>query len=262
MNVLQLVQIHKTLEGGSSYPLLVTAVDSSGTLKKYVLKLFKNTDVCNSFSTAKEIIACELAKEFNLITPDYGIINFDHNLLEPFYTTEHLTHLYKGYKFCSEYVSNSVLYNGGLSKTFNDNYDIANLFAFDNIIINVDRGGFRNKPNLLINDDNIFLIDHEQTLPFINDQYNNPNYYIYTINYQYKLHVAFDYLNRQRNKDGYFDEFIEMLTYFEPKKILHTFELLDKYNIPYGDKYYFHEYFIWLKTKKDFIYKSLNQRFK
>ena len=43
------------------------------------------------------------------------------------------------------------------------------IFAFDNLVQNLDRGGLRDKPNLLINDDNFLLIDHEQTFPFADD---------------------------------------------------------------------------------------------
>lgn len=61
------------------------------------------------------------------------------------------------------------VFKHGLSAVFLKDYDLGSIFAFDNLAQNLDRGGLRDKPNLLINDNEFLLIDHEQTFPFADD---------------------------------------------------------------------------------------------
>lgn len=261
MQIVELVEMHKIIEGGSTRPILISAKNSNGIIKKFVVKLYKTDYINKNFSTAKEIFICELAKEFGVYTPNYAIINFDNRLLLKFYDEDYIKTLSTGYKFCSEFVEPTVLFNPRISNKFYDHYDCANIFAFDNIIFNSDRGGIRNKPNLLTCDENLILIDHEATLPFINNQTLELNYFRYLINYDYQTHTLFKYLNSVKEKNDFFNEFLEILTHFNPNKILAIFEFLQKYNIDFGSVNYYSEYLDWLKTKKDNIYLSLNRRF-
>lgn len=258
MQILKLVHIDGFIDGGSSKPLLITAVDNFGSAKQYVMKLFKTNYVEQNFSVAKEILICELAREFNLPVPNYALIDIDHQLLSNYFEPLELAKLDKNYKFCSEFNGQFVIFNPLVSLHFIKSYDIANLFAFDNVIINSDRGGFRNKPNLLVNDDEILLIDHEQTLPFINNSYSDPNYFTYLQNYPYQRHLVISHLQNMRLKNGIFDEFLEMLKYLNIEKFIHIFDQLDSLNINYGDRENYLSFFEWVKNKRDSIHKHLN----
>ena len=250
MRILKLVHIDGFIDGGSSKPLLITAVDQLGNVNQYVMKLFKKNYVEQNFSVAKEILISELANEFNLPVPNYAVIDIDHSLLSDYFETDELDKLAEGYKFCSEFNGQYVIFNPLVSLQFIKSYDIANLFAFDNVIINSDRGGFRNKPNLLVNDDEILLIDHEQTLPFINNSYNNPNYFTYLQNYPYQRHLVITHLKSIRLKNGIFDEFLEMLKHLNIEKFILIFNELDSLKINFGDRDDFLVFLEWIKNKR------------
>lgn len=251
MQILKLVNIDGFIDGGSSKPLLITAVNELGKVNQYVMKLFKKSYVDQNFSVAKEILISELAKEFNLNVPNYALIDIDHNLLIDYFDKDELEKLDLGYKFCSEFNGQYVIFNPLVSLQFIKYYDIANLFAFDNVIINSDRGGFRNKPNLLVNDDEILLIDHEQTLPFINNSYSNPNYFTYLQNYPYQRHLVITHLKSLRLKNGIFDEFLEMLKQLNIEKFIIIFDKLEVLNIKFGERDDFLLFLDWLKNKRD-----------
>lgn len=250
MRILKLVQIDGFIDGGSSKPLLITAVDEFGKVNQYVMKLFKKKYVEQNFSVAKEILISELAMEFNLAVPNYAVINIDHSLLIDYFEKEELDNLDEGYKFCSEFNGQYVIFNPLVSLHFIKSYDIANLFSFDNVIINSDRGGFRNKPNLLVNDDEILLIDHEQTLPFINNSYSDPNYFTYLQNYPYQRHIVITHLKSLRVKNGIFDEFSEMLKLLNITRFIDTFNELEALNINFGERDDFLLFLEWLKNKR------------
>lgn len=251
MRILKLVNIEGFIDGGSSKPLLITAVDQYGIVNQYVMKLFKKKYVQQNYSVAKEILISELAIEFNLPVPNYAVINIDHNLLTNYFDSEELEMLDEGYKFCSEFNGQYVIFNPLVSLQFIKSYDIANLFAFDNVIINSDRGGFRNKPNLLVNDDEILLIDHEQTLPFINNSYNDPNYFTYLQNYPYQRHLVITHLKSMRLKNGIFEEFSEMLKHLNIGKFIPIFNELESLGINFGERDDLLLFLNWIKNKRE-----------
>ncbi len=199
---LNLVSIKKILEGGSTFPLVIEAEDENSNIAPYVLKLYKRQHVKQEFSVAKEILVAEIAKEFDLPVPDYGIINFDHKYLSGFFDDKYIDILDTGYKFCSKLKNGVFIYNPNTKNNFLKDYDLENVFAFDNVILNTDRGGFRNKPNLLVNDNDFVLIDHEQTFPFYSAQFINSkmNYKNIFSTYFCKKHVFYDQLKKIRKK--------------------------------------------------------------
>ena len=103
---------------------------------------------------------------------------------------------------------------------------MANVYAFDNLLRNLDRGGFRKKPNLLVRDDSFLLIDHEQIFPFADD----PDYYndapIQGFRqgkwvYPYEVHLFYPYLSNLpgERKTKIFSTFVERLNHFSPSII-------------------------------------------
>jgi len=253
MQILKLVSIDDFIEGGSSRPLLITAMTENKTAKQYVMKLFKSDYVEQNYSVAKEIFVNELAKEFALSVPDYGLIDVKPEQLLDFFTAEEIEKFDKGYKFCSEFMGQYAIFNPLVSLQFIKEYDIENLFGFDNLMINVDRGGFRDKPNLLINDSEILLIDHEQTLPFINNSSESPNYFNYIRSYQYERHILTKHLRSLRLKEGLFAEFFESLKYLNIDKFNKIFDRLDEVGIEYGNRDKIFAYLNWAKTNLTFL---------
>ena len=255
MHVLRLINIHGFVDGGSSRPLLINALNENGEAKQYIMKLFKSDWVEQNFSVAKEIFVSELAKEFSLSAPEYGVIMVDNEQLMPFFTNDEIEAFHKGYKFCSEFMGQyTPVINSLVSLPFIKQYDIENLFCFDNLIFNVDRGGFRNKPNLLINDEEILLIDHEQTFPFINSSEDHEiNYFSFIKNYQYQLHIAIRHLKLLRNKNNLFTEFFESLKFLNINKFNIIFDRLEVLNIQYGDREKIFSYLNWAKTNTNYL---------
>ncbi|WP_130735472.1 HipA family kinase [Flavobacterium sp. J27] len=265
MQELKINNFETVIKGGSSKPILINAFNHEGIEKAYVMKTYKSKFVKENFSIAKEILVTELAKEFDLPVPEYGIIKIDNKDLKGLYNDEEIKLLDKGYKFCTEYHEGYVIMSSLASSKFLKQFEVENLFAFDNLIMNVDRGGFRNKPNLLLNDDEIMLIDHEQTLAFINSfDNNNINFFNTFNNFYYKNHIFWANLKSIRNdkKEHLFEEFIEILRMFNIEKLNLIFEKMDFYGIEYGEKNIIFAYLYWAKQNCSHINKVLIDRLK
>lgn len=258
MQELKLFEVDKRLAGGSTLPFGILAQEENGSIENYVAKCFTKKAVAENYSVAKEIIVSELAKSFSLATPDYGIIQLEDESLLQVYDNARLDILDTGYKFCSKFAEPAyTIFSNLVTPGFLRDYDVENLFAFDVVILNVDRGGMRGKPNLLINDKELLLIDHELTFPFINNSTKDPNYFNYIRIYNHKVHILQKHLKALNNKNDKFDEFVELIKVFNPQDLVVTFNLLEKYNISFGDRNKFFDYFAWVKQNVDFIQKSL-----
>lgn len=252
------------MKGGSTMPLLITAENRKGIISPYVLKLYKQKNVFQNYSVAKEIITIECAKEFDLPIVEYGIINFDHKLLEPYFDPHNLRLLDSGYKFCSKLIPGVVSYNTHVNNGFIRDYELENVFAFDNLMISSDRGGHRNKSNLLISADTFYLIDHEQVLPF----YSDPSIAL-DINfkrsfsvYDYRKHIFYKLLKKSRLKNGSFDDFQQSLYTFDIRIFDGIFAELDKFNINNRGKSICIDYIKWSKSNLDYVIKTLKNRVK
>lgn len=104
--------------------------------------------------------------------------------------------------------------------------DYAMIFAFDCMILNQDRGGHRNKPNLLIDDDGFILIDHELTFHFLDGETSDS--YNAVINEftegawpaMYKKHLFYSRLkNYGGSKKNLFNTFEEYLGKLDIRKV-------------------------------------------
>lgn len=246
MHELQLVSVGDVLIGGTTKPVNIIALNENGAPCKYILKLFTKRQILQGISVAKEIISSELAKQFNLICPDYGVINFEHSEIDNLYGKERFYSLDEGYKFCSKFIEQSVIFTPLVTKNFLNDYDYANIFAFDFFVYNIDRGGVRKKPNLLINDSDLILIDHELTFSFI-DSDKKVDYESYLRNYPYQHHILIKYLKSSRQKKHLFDEFLEMLKVLNLSSLNSTFDALERLQIPHYKRERFINYFMWTK---------------
>lgn len=262
MEILRLTNLKGKLKNGSTYPILINALNNSNKEISYVMKTYTSKYNEENFTIAKEIIISELAKKFDLNVPEYGLIKIEKSPLTEHYTEDFVNDLDNGYKFCTEFIDGSVTANNSVSKKYLDNYEYSKLFAFDHLIMNGDRGRFNNKPNLLFTDSRMTLIDHEITFPFYSKLQNEANYFnIFQIFYC-KNHIFWNNLNKlkEQEKKYIFDEFIEILRNLNFEFLNFVFEDLDKYKIPYGDKDVILSYLYWAKANYGKIHKILNQK--
>ncbi|WP_417351336.1 HipA family kinase [Flavobacterium alkalisoli] len=256
MRPLELILINGQLSGGTTKPLDIWAANEYRNEGRYVVKSFKDGFV-NNYSTAKEIIACEVAVKFDIPTPAYGIIDITDEDLLTQYPDNEFRKIQKGYKFCSKFMEQYAMFNPLVSNTFLRQYDIENIFAFDFMMLNSDRGGFHNKPNLLINDDELIIIDHELTLPFINDKTKVFDYERSLNNYPYQKHTLLNHVKSIKSKNHIFDEFLEILSRSNFETLNSVFDDMDTYNINYGDRADYLNYFNWCKQNTEIIRKHL-----
>lgn len=250
---LRLIGCVRLLKGGSTKPILIRAYDENNDIKLYVLKTFSDRHVTSNFSVAKEILACELANIFDLPVPEYGLINFNHSLLDEFLSKDEIDTIDLGYKFCSEYLPIGPIYSSLTKYSYLKQYDIENIFAFDNLIMNIDRGGHRNKPNLLVGDQDFLMIDHELIFHFFDENCENKNFNYENVFESFKTynnHIFYPHLNKlsANKKKLLFDEFIELLRYTNFNSLNNVFNELDKFNVNYSGKRHIFAYLNWAKT--------------
>jgi hypothetical protein len=248
MQELQLVSTGKIMTGGTTQPFIVLALNEHGYVHEYIVKAFTKKQLTQNASVAKEIVVCELAKMFGLTIPEYGIMNCGRLDLEQVYKEERVNTLDLGAKFCSKFMSQHLIFTGITSNLFLKDYEILNIFAFDVFIYNVDRGGHRNKPNLLINDNELMLIDHELTFPFINNNYLEIDYEHNIASYQYQKHVLIKHIKSLNSKDRVFNEFLDNLRTLNVNKLDLIFDKFQHYDIQFFDKEIFMNYFVWAKN--------------
>ena len=207
--------------GGSTKPWKVLLMDHAGNVEPYVVKLFSTKNIEQQHAVAKEIYGSLLARHFSLPTPDYALVNFDAEFFQLALEDEQrhiLAQKDGGLKFASRLADSMTIVSPVLYKKYLKEYEIASVFAFDTLVYNLDRGGMRNKPNLLVDDENFFLIDHEQIFPFAD---NVPDFYQNIlerfekdeIGSPYQHHLFYPLLKDFRTKDKVhlFDEFEEYL---------------------------------------------------
>lgn len=263
MHPLQLILINGKIQDSSNYPLEIWALDGNNEKSAYYAKPFRKNNI-NTFPTAKEIIACEMALHFDLPTPRYNIIDISDEKLSSFYTENEIRKFHKGYKFCSKKIDQYIGFKPDVSVGFLRDYEIAGIFAFDVLMQNSDRGGFRGKPNLLINDNSLVMIDHELTLSFINESHNIPNYENNINIYPHYYHVLIHHLKVVKEKNHIFDEFLEYLHVFNVNDLNGLFDEMDNFNIEYGDRLDYFLYFDWCKKNisviKKYLLLKINER--
>jgi hypothetical protein len=250
MQELQLISTGKVMIGGTTKPFTILALNEAGYVEEYIVKAFTKNQLAQNASVAKEIIVSELAKMFDITIPEYGIINCTIEDLERVYEDdrERIESLDLGAKFCSKFMKQYPIFTKVTSKSYLQEYEILNIFAFDLLTFNVDRGGHRNKPNLLINDKELIIIDHELTFPFIVNNYKTIEYEKYLVTYQYKKHVLLKYIKQLKKENRVFYEFLENLKNLNINELEKIFDKLDYYKIHYFERIFFMNYLIWAKN--------------
>lgn len=233
------------LNGGSTKPWRVIAIeDDSFTEVPYVVKVFSSKHIEQGHNIGKEFVGNMLANQFDLNVPEAGIINLHDEIFvstladEP---TDVLTTKYKGLTFASKLTDGSLMNEHLRSASF-DIHDSASLFAFDCLIHNTDRGGYHNKPNLLVDDNGLILIDHELTFNFIDSDDNkafdkalkNLDANVWPDFYQ--KHFFYNHLKTYKgSKKALFDTFEESLRSLDIIKVQNFIDGLTNRGVELGE---------------------------
>ena len=245
MNILRPIRFVGYLEeGGSTKPWVVLLSGADENPEPYVVKLFTPKHIEQQHAVAKEIYGNILAREFSLPTPDYVLVDFDSAFINSILEEEQRKILRKkdhGLKYASRLAESMSIVSPILYKKYLKEYEIANIFAFDCLIYNLDRGGMRDKPNLLVDDENFLLIDHEQVFPFAD---NTSQFYEQIVQrfengelmYPYSRHLFYQMLRDLRSKDKVhlFNEFEEYLKKLKLGTLLLTINDLKKHDVSLG----------------------------
>jgi len=213
---------NRILDGGSTYPwLILVKVDGIDT--PYVVKIYPKDHVEKTHCVAKDVYCSILAKEFDLDTPKPALIEF------PDYFTDSLDDSIRDrligkdtrIKFGCAFIEGAYQYDDTLHRSNLEKYSIETIYAFDNLVYNVDRKN--EKSNILLKGTKAYLIDHELTLSVniktISDFQNN------IWNYNNKKHIFYPFLKHSRKEDKQ--------TFFEDFKYylgIVNFNILDSYS--------------------------------
>lgn len=245
------ISYEKRIEkGGRTRPIIVTVRDEHQTLKQYVVKLYSKQEVEQSQTVAREVLTMALAKEFDLCTPSPALIRLTTPFLEtlPDELQKEIKQKDSRLKFGCEYLSDAHNFGTNLPKnTLEGLLRVDTVFAFDNLVRNFDRR--TEKPNLLLLNHDIYLIDHEYCLSITADHVTDVEINNWT--YNYKGHVFYPFLSSHTRKtqEQYFDEFEELLKRLDVSTIKSYVAQLEKLSIPTPDIEIL-EYYL-LQTKKN-----------
>jgi len=250
--------------GGSTKPWKVFAIKEDGDAAPeeipYVVKLFTSENVIQQPCIAKEFICNYLAGEFDLQVPDAGIINLSSEDFQG--TLSHATKRlfsgkHQGLTFASRLVEGTLV-NEQLRNGFTNVIDCASIFAFDCLIMNIDRGGYRGKPNLLMDDEGFILIDHELSLYFIDDESGEAyqtvisNFNNKITDYRYEKHLFYPRLKNYRGtKKMLFDSFTECLKHLNIRGLQDLLRNLKESGVDIGANIFLIDYLRILKNNPD-----------
>jgi hypothetical protein len=219
------------LQGGARQPCIVSVMDENNNFlnDSYVVKIFQD-HILNL--TCKEVYASVLAKHFDLNTPEPVLIEVNNAMINELKKHEKYKNwqVTEGVFFGSKYVTGAKSFTDTLPLKRYDYWVLTNIFAFDVLIMNWDRQ--REKPNVIIKNKDIYVIDHELSMniskPF--DAYLNQNHWEDSINQNRGGHLFGQYLRHFGKKNKVtFDEFFENLRTLNPQLLYNFAEQLAEY---------------------------------
>jgi len=149
------------IKGGSTKPCIMTVADDTGKIVgSYVVKVFNQNHI-QTHPTQREVICNVLAQEFDLSVPKMALIQVDKFIISELQKSGYFSGklILPGIYFGSLYIQGAVDYSPATPTASFEAWELKTIFAFDILIRNVDRRV--NKPNLLLKDENFYLIDHE-----------------------------------------------------------------------------------------------------
>jgi len=231
-------------KGGSTKPWVVEAIDPSGRADFFVVKMFTPKQIQQQNAVSKEVFGNVLARAFDLPVPDFAFVRFDKPFLEtlqsPYSETERASA--QGLRFGSRFASGHAIWDDAVPSDHIDLQKMACIYAFDNLVRNLDRGGFRKKPNLLVRDGAFLLIDHEQIFPFADDpdDYNDAPILGFQKGewaYPHEVHLFYPQLKSlsKAQKVEVFTTFAEHLSRLDPYLLEDWAQILAENHQPVGN---------------------------
>ena len=222
----------KIEQGGSTYPWIVNVHTEEG-IQPYVVKLFTKRQIQQYNSVAKEVLASALASEFDLPTPKPALINFSREFVKrlPANRKSELHEKDQRIKFGCQYIEGATTYSSTLHRNFFRRYNVESIFAFDNLIQNIDRRP--EKPNILLLNTSSYLIDHELSLKGIDDRLTS-DFLQGNWRYNKERHIFYTLLKKGRNdaKISYFETFMEGLRLLNFNLLKSCIQTLEEHKHP------------------------------
>ena len=243
--IYEAISFQSVMLGGRTNPWLVL-VNENGQEKPYVVKLFNEIENSRRESIANEIVGNVLATEFGLLTPKPALIDIDNPDFIKTIRDPNAFHIYEHaderIKFGCEYVyPNTPYVKGAFTRTqVKRAIEIDTLFAFDNLIVNRDRG--QSKPNILMKDRSAVLIDHELAFEIDRDTIDRINDKNWIGGFEY--HIFHGYLKKstKSTKEQYFGEFEEYLKYLPVNNLASYLNQLTQFGYATNKHQYIMEY--------------------
>lgn len=171
LEIYKAIKFNKELKGGTTRPWQIFVHKNGNfSLVPFIFKPFSIKDMSQSNLVLKEFLGSNIAKQFDLPTPDYGLVIEDDNF---FHTFANNNDLVKRHKLISKLPAFGSIWLDGrtLAKSniqfIKNSVDVDTLFIFDMLICNTDRN--TSKPNLLLSNNEIYLIDHERSFTYYYD---------------------------------------------------------------------------------------------
>lgn len=252
---------NRIMLGGTTKPLLFL-IHTGSAYELYVVKIFSKKDRKQYNPTSKECYAYALAEEFSLQQPHAAIIEFKKDLLAsiPVDISQRIYESGSFFHFATKYGDGFTVMNTNLKESDLYNYEVETVFAFDILILNPDRR--KVKPNLLINEKDYLLIDHELSLQ-INDRFLNclsENDFSFLYNSQgLKDHIFLPNLKKLSKKVNLrFEHFEYHLRTLNLRKLEDVKDQLDEIHVDTNDFYLIKNYIAEIKSKATLFIKMLN----
>lgn len=205
-DAIQIIGTHISERSGHNKPWKVIAMTPNG-LKTFVVKLYDIFQVDDFHCVTNEIICNILAKEFEFKVPDFALINIPEHLTANLSVEMQNQYDNADYrpKFATvEITGIMTAIPEIIKKECAKRISLETLYAFDNLILNQDRSNA--KPNLLLDADDSYLIDHEFTF----NQENIYNFNLETCQLEQKYtthHLFHSVLTRKKDKKTFFEDF-------------------------------------------------------
>jgi|SRR5690625_3223215 len=218
--IYEALTFEREMIGGRNTPWLLTVKTEKG-LTLYIAKFFVHRDIEQQNALSREIYTSVLARELGLSTPDFALITIDEVFKEtlPDKLRKALERKHTKFAFGSKFIPGDHTYTPALLNQELAIYDIESIFAFDVLVLNVDRR--KKKPNILLGSDHYYLIDHEHTFALPTNDFA-PKQLL--SQYRFKNHIFYEVLHRKA-KYGHKPEFGMFRELFHRLKI----DILDNY---------------------------------
>lgn len=269
MKILPAIQFKETLTGGSTDPWSVELLTEENGPELYVVKMFNPKQVRQQHAVAKEVFGNLLAQAFHLPVPECALARFTPDFLStlPEKALERNKQCSQGLRFASKYHEGYMIFADVLINSKIRDYDMPSVYAFDTLVCNLDRGRNPQKPNLLINDDDYLLIDHELIFPFANDSDEGSTNIIDDFlqddwKFRSQAHLFHPYLKNlpSSKKDGIFDGFARSLRQLDPDILVEPAQFLTENGISCGNVDLISEYLSTIKENSDKFIRILQRQ--